>query len=67
PPDRINLLRRAFDATMKDAEFLADARRLRLEITPGRGEDVQRSVHQVLETPKDIIRQTEAMMATAQQ
>lgn len=66
-PDLINLLRRAFDATMTDAEFLADARRLRLEITPGSGEDVQRSVHQVLETPKDIIRQTEAMMATAQQ
>jgi tripartite-type tricarboxylate transporter receptor subunit TctC len=67
PADRIKLLRDAFEATMKDAEFLADAHRLRLEITPSSGEDVQRSVHQVLMTPKDIIRETEAMMAAAQQ
>ena len=67
PSDRVDLLRRAFDATMKAPEFLADARRLRLEITPSSGDDVQRSVHQVLTTPKDIIRATEAMMAAAQQ
>jgi tripartite-type tricarboxylate transporter receptor subunit TctC len=30
PPDRVNALRRAFDATMKDAAFLADAKQRRL-------------------------------------
>ena len=65
--DRVNTLRRAFDATMKDADFLADARRLRLEITPSSGDDVQRSMHQVLATPRDIIRQTGALLASAQQ
>jgi tripartite-type tricarboxylate transporter receptor subunit TctC len=67
PADRVNLLRRAFDATMKDAEFLSDARRLRLEITPGTGEEVQRTVHQVLTTPREIIRQTAAVMAAIPQ
>src|SRR5206468_4037770 len=48
PKDRVQLLRRAFDATMKDAAYLADAKRLRLEITPSTGEEVQQNVHQVL-------------------
>ena len=32
PADRVQALRRAFDATMKDPEFLADAKKLKLEI-----------------------------------
>lgn len=66
PKDRVNLLRRAFDATMMDPEFLADARRLRLEITPAAGEEVQRNVHQVLTTPKEIVRAVSIVMATQQ-
>lgn len=62
PAGRVTQLRRAFDATMRDPEFLADARRLRLEITPVSGEDVQKSVHQVLSTPKDIIAPIIAVM-----
>jgi hypothetical protein len=66
PPERVEILRRAFDQTMKDAGFLADARRLRLEITPSSGEEVERSVHQVLATPPEIIRETAAVMAVNQ-
>lgn len=66
PSERVNILRRAFDETMKDAVFLADARRLRLEITPSTGEEVQRSVHQVLTTAPDIIHETAAAMAVNQ-
>lgn len=66
PPERVEMLRRAFDQTMKDAGFLADARRLRLEITPSSGEEVERSVHQVLATPPEIIRETAAVMAVSQ-
>jgi tripartite-type tricarboxylate transporter receptor subunit TctC len=67
PADRVDMLRRAFDATMKDPEFLADARRLRLEITPSSGEEVQRGVHTVLTTPGEIIRETSTVMSTAPQ
>jgi len=66
PSERVEILRRAFDQTMKDAGFLADARRLRLEITPSSGEEVERSVHQVLATPPEIIRETAAVMAVGQ-
>ena len=34
PKDRVQLLRKAFDATLKDAEFLADAKKSRLNVEP---------------------------------
>jgi hypothetical protein len=51
PPDRVEVLRRAFDATMKDPVFLAEAAKLNAEIDPltGEGSDI---VTAVLVTPK---------------
>jgi tripartite-type tricarboxylate transporter receptor subunit TctC len=63
PKERVATLRRAFDATMKDPAFLADAKKQRLEIAPMTGEEVQAAVHQVLSTPKDVIQQTQAALA----
>jgi tripartite-type tricarboxylate transporter receptor subunit TctC len=50
-PQRLDALRRAFDATMRDESFLADAKRLGMEINPVRGENVQVLVKQIMETP----------------
>jgi len=55
PADRITLLRRAFDATMKDPKFLEDAARTGLEVRPETGEEVQRLVAEVYKLPPDII------------
>jgi tripartite-type tricarboxylate transporter receptor subunit TctC len=55
PADRVELLRRAFDATMKDPQFLEEADRLSLEIDPMTGEEVQAGVDQILATPPDVI------------
>jgi hypothetical protein len=44
PPERIDLLRRAFLATLRDPEFLTDAKRARLEVSPLSGEEVERLV-----------------------
>ena len=45
PPDvpaaRVEALRRAFDATMKDPDFVADAAQLQLDLSPATGEEVQ--------------------------
>ena len=41
PPARVAALRRAFDATMKDTDFLAEADKLKLEIEPMTGEVLQ--------------------------
>ncbi len=54
PPDRLNALRRAFDATMQDKEFLADVERTRLTVSPMKGEDLQQLVKQVSELPPQL-------------
>ena len=38
PPERVKMLRDAFKATMKDPDFLADARKQKLEVEPEDGE-----------------------------
>jgi hypothetical protein len=49
--DRVAILRKAFDETMQDPQFLAEAERRELEIVAGRGEDLQRVVAQTVATP----------------
>ena len=40
PADRLAALRRAFDATMKDPDFVAEAEKLQLEIEPLTGAQI---------------------------
>jgi len=63
PDDRIAILRRAFDATMQDPEFLAEARKLHLEIDPMRGEEAQSIVAAVLATPKSVLADVQAALS----
>jgi tripartite-type tricarboxylate transporter receptor subunit TctC len=60
PAERITMLRRAFDATMKDPKFLDDAAKLGLEVRPESGEDVQRLVAEVYNLPPNIVEKAKA-------
>jgi tripartite-type tricarboxylate transporter receptor subunit TctC len=62
PDERVAILRRAFDETMKDPEFLADARAHRSEIDPMSGEETQAVVMAFLATPKPIIADLKAAL-----
>ncbi len=62
PDERVALLRKAFDATMKDPAFLAEAQRLSVEIDPMTGAELQEAVTQILATPKDVIARTQAAL-----
>ncbi len=55
PPEQLKILRAAFDATMKDPQFLAEAEKSRVEITPLSGEKVQELVQKLYSTPKDVV------------
>jgi tripartite-type tricarboxylate transporter receptor subunit TctC len=44
PQDRVAIMRAAFQATMKDPEFLADAKKARLIIDPLTGEELEKLV-----------------------
>jgi tripartite-type tricarboxylate transporter receptor subunit TctC len=54
PPDRAAALRQAFMDTMRDPEFLADAERAKLEITPVPGEEIGQLVNDLMKTPADV-------------
>ena len=45
--DRVTTLRRAFDATARDSEFLAEVEKTRLAVNPVTGEDLQKLVAEV--------------------
>src|SRR5215218_5096808 len=51
PPERVAALRRAFDLTMKDSEFLADAQRQGMEISAMSGEELQQVVTGIVNAP----------------
>ena len=55
PEDRVRLLRRAFDATMNDKAFLAEADKGNWEITPVSGEEIEALMKRVYATPPTII------------
>ncbi len=50
-PSGSTLLRRAFDATLKDPAVLAEAAKLGMEIKPVRGSDVEALVTRMMNTP----------------
>jgi tripartite-type tricarboxylate transporter receptor subunit TctC len=67
PPDRLQALRDAFDATMKDPAFLAEAAQAKLEIKPVPGIEVQKLVENMVGVPKDVVELTRAAVTTTGQ
>jgi len=59
PAERVALLRRAFDATMKDQAFLKEAETMGFEVAPKTGEEIAALVAAAIATPKDIVAKAE--------
>jgi tripartite-type tricarboxylate transporter receptor subunit TctC len=57
PDDRVKIMRTAFNETMKDEEFLADAKKRKLEITPISWQDQVRRVQEAFAAPSNIVDQ----------
>jgi tripartite-type tricarboxylate transporter receptor subunit TctC len=57
PPERVAALRRAFDTTMKDPEFLSEAERQLMEITPMAGHELAQLVTDIVNAPASVIEQ----------
>jgi tripartite-type tricarboxylate transporter receptor subunit TctC len=55
PAELLDTLRSAFDATMRDQEFLHDAETMRIDISPLPGAKVQELVQKIYAAPKDIV------------
>ncbi len=56
PQQRIKEWRAAWAATMKDPAFLAEAKKVRLELSPKNGDQVLAILKQIYATPKDVLK-----------
>ena len=55
PQDRLEVLRTAFDAMVRDPKFIAEAEKRRLGVDPMTGAELQSIVADVMSQPEDVI------------
>jgi len=62
PADRVQALRRAYDATMLDPQFLADADKAKMDISAMTGEESQNIADQIVNTPPAVIARAKVVL-----
>jgi tripartite-type tricarboxylate transporter receptor subunit TctC len=62
PADRLEALRTAYAATLKDPQFLAEAKKANLEVRPQTGAEVAALANRVATTPKSILIRTAKLL-----
>jgi hypothetical protein len=63
PQDRVDAIRTAFTEMTKDAGFLADAKKLDLDLAPITGQRMDEVLSQIYETPPAVIETTRQAIA----
>ena len=54
-PNVLKMMRTAFDATMKDADFIAEVKQKKLTLEPENGEYLEQLINRIYATPKPIV------------
>jgi tripartite-type tricarboxylate transporter receptor subunit TctC len=62
PAERVSALRRAFDATMKDPQFLAEANKMNIDVSPSTGEEAQKVAEMIANTPPKVLARTKEIL-----
>ncbi len=62
PAARVSALRQAFDATMRDPAYLAEADKLKIDVDPLSGGEVAALIEQVSRTPADTVARVRAAL-----
>jgi len=62
PRERLLALRRAFDKTMVDPAYIADAKKQHLELSPASGEKVEAAVKRIFAAPPELAAKTRAAL-----
>jgi tripartite-type tricarboxylate transporter receptor subunit TctC len=64
PADRVAALRKAFAATMKDPDYIAEGNRVRLDMNPLSAERVTSLVSATVNAPPNVVAKARAMLGT---
>ena len=62
PADRLAALRSAFEQTMKDPEFLAEATKSGMDIAPSSGDVAEKIAASMLATPPNVVKRAKEIM-----
>jgi tripartite-type tricarboxylate transporter receptor subunit TctC len=62
PQAQVAILRSAFEATMRDQQFLADAQKTRIDINPLNGAALQDLVAKIYATPKSVVERAKEIL-----
>lgn len=61
PKERLDILRKAFAATMKDRQFLADAKKSKLNVTHVTWQQVEKGVEKIHSLPPKLREELQVM------
>jgi tripartite-type tricarboxylate transporter receptor subunit TctC len=62
PKERVETLRQAFDATMKDPEFLADAKKANLDVEPITGQEMERIINGIFKLDPALVAKLKSIL-----
>jgi tripartite-type tricarboxylate transporter receptor subunit TctC len=62
PKDRLAAVRRAFDATMKDPAYQAEAKGLKMDIDPMTGEEMEKLIQSFYASPPELVKRLKAVI-----
>jgi tripartite-type tricarboxylate transporter receptor subunit TctC len=65
PAERVRMLREAFEATMKDPEFLAEAQKAELDVKPVSGTAVETLIKEIYASPPEAVKLATEVMKSA--
>jgi len=63
PPDRVRVLRQAFQKMVADPAFQATAQQRNAQLAPASGEDIQKIIEDTINTPASIIERVKKIVA----
>ena len=66
PEQTVAMLRKAFDETMADPEFRADADKRNLDIEPTTGKELQQVVEDIFKTSPAVVERVKPFLAEGQ-
>lgn len=63
PHERVKILRDAFQKTLSDSEALAEAKKSRMDVEPTSGEDLERLVKEIFDSPPEVLDRVKKILA----